>query len=81
MPSKNKILLMERLKTRKGRPREGLVLVEGVRCVREALAAEVKGAHKWAASAALAHVARLPKEGEHNKDPVALKVQHIKVAG
>ncbi len=41
MPSKNKILLMERLKTRKGRPREGLVLVEGVRCVREALAAEV----------------------------------------
>ena len=42
MPSKNKTLLIERLKTRKGRPREGLVLVEGVRCVREALAAEVK---------------------------------------
>jgi TrmH family RNA methyltransferase len=42
MPSKNKILLVERLKTRKGRPREELVLVEGVRCVREALAAEVK---------------------------------------
>lgn len=42
MPSKNKILLIERLKTRKGRPREGLVLVEGVRCVREALAADVR---------------------------------------
>ncbi len=42
LPSKNKILLVERLKTRKGRPKEGQVLVEGVRCVREALAAEVK---------------------------------------
>jgi len=40
-PSKNKILLIERLKTRKGRPREGLVLVEGVRAVKEALAAQV----------------------------------------
>ena len=43
MPSKSKILLIERLKTRKGRPREGLVLVEGVRCVREALVADVQG--------------------------------------
>ena len=42
MPSRNRILLIERLKTRKGRPREGLVLVEGVRCVREALAADVQ---------------------------------------
>ena len=42
MPSKNKTLLIERLKTRKGRPREGLVLVEGVRCVREALAADLE---------------------------------------
>ena len=41
MPSKTKTLLIERLKTRKGRPREGLVLVEGVRCVQEALDAGV----------------------------------------
>lgn len=40
--SKNKIQLIERLKTRKGRAREALVLVEGVRCVEEALAAGVK---------------------------------------
>jgi len=40
--SKNKIQLIERLKTRKGRAREALVLVEGVRCVAEALAAGVK---------------------------------------
>ena len=39
MPSKNRRELIERLKTRKGRPREGLVLVEGVRASAEALAA------------------------------------------
>ena len=40
--SKNKIQLIERLKSRKGRAREGLVLVEGARCVQEALAAGVE---------------------------------------
>ena len=40
MLSKNRRQLIERLKTRKGRPREGLVLVEGVRASAEALAAE-----------------------------------------
>ena len=39
MLSKNRRQLIERLKTRKGRPREGLVLVEGVRASAEALAA------------------------------------------
>ena len=39
MLSKNKRQLIERLKTRKGRPREGLVLVEGVRASAEVLAA------------------------------------------
>jgi RNA methyltransferase, TrmH family len=39
MLSKNRRQLIERLKTRKGRPREGLVLVEGVRSSAEALAA------------------------------------------
>jgi len=39
MLSKSKRQLIERLKTRKGRPREGLVLVEGVRSTAEALAA------------------------------------------
>ena len=39
MLSKNRRQLIERLKTRKGRPREGLVLVEGVRATAEALAA------------------------------------------
>jgi len=42
MLSKNRRQLIERLKTRKGRPREGLVLVEGVRASAEVLAA---GAH------------------------------------
>ena len=37
--SKNRRQLIERLKTRKGRPREGLVLVEGVRSSAEAVAA------------------------------------------
>lgn len=39
MLSKNRRQLIERLKTRKGRPRQGLVLVEGVRASAEALAA------------------------------------------
>ena len=39
MLSKNRRQLVERLKTRKGRPREGLVLVEGVRSSAEVLAA------------------------------------------
>ena len=39
MLSKSRRQLIERLKTRKGRPREGLVLVEGVRSSAEALAA------------------------------------------
>ena len=39
MLSKNRRQLIERLKTRKGRPREGLVLVEGVRASAEVLAA------------------------------------------
>ncbi len=39
MLSKSKRQLIERLKTRKGRPREGLVLVEGVRSSASALAA------------------------------------------
>ena len=39
MLSKSKRQLIKRLKTRKGRPREGLVLVEGVRSSAEALAA------------------------------------------
>ena len=39
MLSKNRRQLIERLKTRKGQPREGLVLVEGVRASAEALAA------------------------------------------
>ena len=39
MLSKNRRQLIERLKTRKGRPREGLVLVEGVHSSAEALAA------------------------------------------
>jgi TrmH family RNA methyltransferase len=39
MLSKSRRQLIERLKTRKGRPRQGLVLVEGVRSVAEALAA------------------------------------------
>ena len=39
MLSKNRRQLIERLKTRKGRPREGLVLVEGVRSSAEVLAA------------------------------------------
>ena len=39
MLSKSRRQLIERLKTRKGRPREGLVLVEGVRSAAEALAA------------------------------------------
>ena len=39
MLSKGRRRLIERLKTRKGRPREGLVLVEGVRSSAEALAA------------------------------------------
>jgi len=39
MLSKNRRQLIERLKTRKGRPREGLVLVEGVRAAAEVLAA------------------------------------------
>ena len=39
MLSKSRRQLIERLKTRKGRPREGLVLVEGVRSSVEALAA------------------------------------------
>jgi len=39
MLSKNRRQLIERLKTRKGRPREGLVLVEGVRASTEVLAA------------------------------------------
>lgn len=39
MLSKSRRRLIERLKTRKGRPREGLVLVEGVRSVAEVLAA------------------------------------------
>ncbi len=38
MLSKNRRQLIERLKTRKGRPREGLVLVEGVRSTTEAIA-------------------------------------------
>ncbi len=41
MPSKTRRLLIERLKSRKGRPRERLVLVEGLRCAREALSAGV----------------------------------------
>ena len=41
MLSKSRRLLIERLKTRKGRPREGLVLVEGVRSAAEALASGV----------------------------------------
>jgi TrmH family RNA methyltransferase len=39
MLSKSRRQLIERLKTRKGRPREGLVLVEGVRSTAEALGA------------------------------------------
>ncbi len=39
MLSKNRRQLIERLKTRKGRPREGLVLVEGVRSSAEVVAA------------------------------------------
>ena len=39
MLSKNRRQLIERLKSRKGRPREGLVLVEGVRSSAEVLAA------------------------------------------
>ena len=39
MLSKNRRQLIERLKTRKGRPREGLVLVEGIRASAEVLAA------------------------------------------
>ena len=39
MLSKNRRQLIERLKTRKGRPREGLVLVEGVRASAEVFAA------------------------------------------
>ena len=39
MLSKGRRRLVERLKTRRGRPREGLVLVEGVRAVTEALSA------------------------------------------
>ena len=39
MLSKNRRQLIERLKTRKGRTRQGLVLVEGVRASTEALAA------------------------------------------
>ena len=39
MLSKSRRQLIERLKTRKGRPREGLVLVEGVRSSAEALTA------------------------------------------
>jgi TrmH family RNA methyltransferase len=39
MLSKSRRQLIERLKTRKGRPREGLVLVEGVRASAEVLAA------------------------------------------
>jgi TrmH family RNA methyltransferase len=41
MLSKSRRQLIERLKTRKGRPREALALVEGVRSVAEALAAGV----------------------------------------
>lgn len=41
MLSKGRERLLRRLKTRKGRPREGLVLVEGLRSVAEALAADV----------------------------------------
>ncbi len=37
MPSKGRLRLVERLKTRKGRLREGLVLVEGIRAVSEVL--------------------------------------------
>ena len=37
MLSKGKLRLVARLKTRKGRPREGLVLVEGIRAVTEVL--------------------------------------------
>ena len=40
MLSKERRRLVERLKTRKGRPREGLVLVEGVRAAREVLSAD-----------------------------------------
>ena len=39
MPSTSQRLLIERLKSRKGRPREGLVLAEGLRCVQEVLSA------------------------------------------
>jgi TrmH family RNA methyltransferase len=39
MLSQERRRLVERLKTRKGRPREGLVLVEGVRAAREVLSA------------------------------------------
>jgi TrmH family RNA methyltransferase len=41
MLSKSRRQLIERLKSRKGRPREGLVLVEGVRSSAEAMAAGV----------------------------------------
>lgn len=41
MLSKSRRQLIERLKTRKGRPREGLVLVEGVRSTAEALASGI----------------------------------------
>ena len=39
MPSTTQRRLIERLKSRKGRPREGLVLAEGLRCVTEVLSA------------------------------------------
>lgn len=42
MLSKSRRQLIERLKTRKGRPREGLVLVEGLRSSTEVLAADVE---------------------------------------
>ena len=42
MLTKNKKMLIERLKARKGRLRESLVLVEGVRCVSEALISDIK---------------------------------------
>lgn len=42
MLTKNKKMLIERLKARKSRLRESLVLVEGVRCVSEALISDIK---------------------------------------